>query len=168
MIPNLISISRILLLFPILYLILFGHERLALALFILACFTDFLDGYLARLLNQETILGENLDLLADKIFITIILIFLPFHYDNFLILIFSMLLISRELMIGSVRQYFLSIDLPSKTKVNYLGKLKTFLQMFSIGSSIILLNSELEFVAIILFFIATFVSWVSLINYIKN
>ena len=168
MIANLISISRIFLLFPLLYLILIGHERLALALFLFACFTDFLDGFFARLLNQESILGENLDLLADKIFVTVILIFLPFHYDNFLLLIFSSLIVSRELMIGSVRQYFLSINLPSKSKVNYLGKFKTFLQMLSIGTSLVFLNTELEFISMTLFAFATMVSWISLVNYIKN
>ncbi|MDC3060177.1 CDP-alcohol phosphatidyltransferase family protein, partial [SAR86 cluster bacterium] len=69
MIPNIISLSRIFLVIPIIYLILSGNENLALLIFILGCFTDFMDGFFARKYKQESILGENLDLLADKLFI---------------------------------------------------------------------------------------------------
>ena len=120
MIPNVISLSRIFLVIPIIYLIVTGDEKLALLAFALGCLTDFMDGFFARKFKQESILGENLDLLADKLFICILLIFLPFHFDSFLLLFFSVLLIARELAIGSVRQYFLSINLPKKSKVNFL------------------------------------------------
>ena len=86
MIPNAISLSRIFLVIPIIYLIASGNEYLALLIFLLGCLTDFMDGFLARKYNQETILGENLDLLVDKLFICILLVFLPFHFDNFLII----------------------------------------------------------------------------------
>ena len=55
---------------------------LAFLLFLIASFTDFLDGYIARYLRQESILGANLDLLADKIFVSSLLIFISFHFDN--------------------------------------------------------------------------------------
>ena len=69
MIPNLISLCRIILIFPIIFLLQMNNTFLALIFFLLAGFTDFLDGYLARYLKQESILGANLDLLADKIFV---------------------------------------------------------------------------------------------------
>ena len=83
MIPNAISLSRIFLVIPIIYLIASGSEYLALLIFLLGCLTDFMDGFLARKYNQESILGENLDLLADKLFICILLVFLPFHLITF-------------------------------------------------------------------------------------
>ena len=59
---------------------------LAFLFFLIASFTDFLDGYFARYLEQESILGANLDLLADKIFVSSLLIFISFHFDNLVFL----------------------------------------------------------------------------------
>ena len=168
MIPNIISLSRIFLVIPIIYLILSGNENLALLIFILGCFTDFMDGFFARKYNQESILGENLDLLADKLFICTLLIFLPFHFDNLSFLFLSILLIARELAIGSVRQYFLSINLVKKSKVNFLGKLKTFFQMISVGSAIILMSTSYEYISLILLSITLFLAWLSLFIYVRN
>jgi CDP-diacylglycerol--glycerol-3-phosphate 3-phosphatidyltransferase len=168
MIPNVISLSRIFLVLPIIYLIATGNEYLALLIFLLGCLTDFMDGFLARKYNQESILGENLDLLADKLFICILLVFLPFHFDNFLLLFFSILLIARELTIGSVRQYFLSINLAEKSKVNFLGKSKTFFQMISVGSAIIFMSTSYEYISLILFSITLFLAWFSLFIYLRN
>ena len=168
MIPNIISLSRIFLVIPIIYLILSGNENLALLIFILGCFTDFMDGFFARKYNQESILGENLDLLADKLFIGILLVFIPFHFDNFSFLFLSILLIARELAIGSVRQYFLSINLVKKSKVNFLGKLKTFFQMISVGSAIILMSTSYEYISLILLSITLFLAWLSLFIYVRN
>ena len=47
-----------------------NNIQLAFLLFLIASFTDFLDGYIARYLRQESVLGANLDLLADKIFVS--------------------------------------------------------------------------------------------------
>ena len=168
MIPNIISLSRIFLVIPIIYLILSGNENLALLIFILGCFTDFMDGFFARKYKQESILGENLDLLADKLFICSLLIFLPFHFDNFSFLFLSILLIARELAIGSVRQYFLSINLVKKSKVNFLGKLKTFFQMISVGSAIIFMSTSYEYISLMLLSITLFLAWLSLFIYVRN
>jgi CDP-diacylglycerol--glycerol-3-phosphate 3-phosphatidyltransferase len=168
MIPNVISLSRIFLVFPIIYLIATGNEYLALLIFLLGCLTDFMDGFFARKYNQESILGENLDLLSDKLFICILLVFLPFHFDNFLLLFFSILLITRELAIGSIRQYFLSINLAEKSKVNFLGKSKTFFQMISVGSAIIFMGTSFEYISLILFSITLFLAWFSLFIYLRN
>ena len=73
MIPNVISLSRIFLVIPIIYLIASGNEYLALLIFLLGCLTDFMDGFLARKYNQESILGENLDLLAELVTYLVIL-----------------------------------------------------------------------------------------------
>ena len=82
MIPNLISLSRIFLIFPIILCIMINNIQLAFLFFLIASFTDFLDGYIARYLRQESVLGANLDLLADKIFVSSLLIFISFHFDN--------------------------------------------------------------------------------------
>ena len=126
MIPNLISISRIILILPIIFCMIINNLNLAFFIFLVASFTDFLDGYLARYLNQESLLGANLDLLADKIFICSLLIFVSFHFDNFTFLVMTILIVARELSIGNIRQYYLETKKINKAKVNFLGKFKTF------------------------------------------
>ncbi len=168
MIPNLISISRILLILPIIYLIFIGNTFFSLVIFSLAGLTDFLDGYVARLMRQETILGANLDLLADKIFICTISIFLAFHFDNLIVLLSAILITSRELTIGIARNFYLEINKVNELKVNLFGKLKTFLQISSLGFALIFLESKYDYVAEILILLSSIISWISLINYISD
>ena len=66
-IPNLISIIRILLVYPILINFYDGHFFWSLSFFMLASFSDALDGYLARTFNWQTELGKILDPIADKV-----------------------------------------------------------------------------------------------------
>ena len=142
MIPNLISLSRIFLIFPIIFCMMINNIHFAILFFLIASFTDFLDGYIARFLNQESILGANLDLLADKIFVCSLLVFISFHFDNFIFLLMTILILTRELSIGSIRQYLMQTEKENKAKVNFLGKCKTFFQFFSLGFAIIFLDSE--------------------------
>ena len=138
---------------------------LAFAFFLIASFTDFLDGYIARYLRQESVLGANLDLLADKIFVSSLLIFISFHFDNLIYLFMTILIIAREISIGTIRQYLLETNKENKAKVNFLGKFKTFFQIFSIGVAMIFLDTELSSIVEIVVIIAAVLSWLSLINY---
>ena len=164
MTANLISLSRIILIFPIIICIGNSNLYLALLFFLLASFTDFLDGYFARYLKQESILGANLDLLADKIFVSSLLIFISFHFDNLIFLAMTTLIIARELSIGSIRQYLLETK-KNNVKVNFLGKFKTFFQIFSIAVAIIFLDTELSFIADFTIVLSAILSWLSLLNY---
>ena len=165
MIPNLISLSRIFLIFPIILCILINDVHLALIFFLLASFTDFLDGYVARYLKQESVLGANLDLLADKIFVSSLLIFISFHFDNLIFLIMTILIIAREISIGIIRQYSLETNKENKAKVNFLGKFKTFFQIFTIGLAIIFLDSNFAQIVEVVVVITAVLSWLSLLNY---
>ncbi len=165
MIPNLISLSRIFLIFPIIFCILINDVHLAFLFFLMASFTDFLDGYVARYLKQESVLGANLDLLADKIFVSSLLIFISFHFDNLIFLIMTILIIAREISIGIIRQYSLETNKENKAKVNFLGKFKTFFQIFTIGLAIIFLDSNLAQIVEVVVVITAILSWLSLLNY---
>lgn len=69
--PNLITLSRLALAVPFLALLEWtGYERVALAIFVVASLTDWVDGYLARRWNQVTPLGQLLDPLVDKLLVT--------------------------------------------------------------------------------------------------
>ena len=165
MIPNLISLSRIFLIFPIIFSIMINNIQLSISFFLIASFTDFLDGYFARYLDQESILGANLDLLADKVFVSSLLIFISFHFDNFIFLTMTILIIAREISIGTIRQYLLETKSENKIKVNFLGKFKTFFQIFSIGIAIIFLDTEFSLIVEVIVIIAAVLSWLSLLNY---
>ena len=142
-----------------------NNIHLAILFFLIASFTDFLDGYVARYFNQESILGANLDLLADKIFVSSLLIFISFHFDNLIFLMMTILITSREICIGTIRQYLLETNNENKIKVNFLGKFKTFFQICSIGIAIIFLDTEFSFIVEIIVVIAAVLSWLSLLNY---
>ena len=142
-----------------------NNIHLAILFFLIASFTDFLDGYFARYLDQESILGANLDLLADKIFVSSLLIFISFHFDNLVFLMMTILIIAREISIGTIRQYLLELNKENKIKVNFLGKFKTFFQIFTIGLAIIFLDSNLAQIVEVVVVITAVLSWLSLLNY---
>ena len=134
-IPNILTIGRILIVpFFVLafYLPGFYGDLTALILFIVASFTDFLDGMLARFLGEESKLGELLDPIADKIIVATALILLVMdgtirNYE----VIAAIIILTREILISGLREFLAKGKI--KLPVSNLAKLKTVLQMVSIG-----------------------------------
>jgi len=140
-IPNILTIGRIIIVpFFVISFFLPGFygEIIPFLLFILASFTDFLDGLLARLYKEESKLGELLDPIADKIIVSAALILLVMNgtIQNYEV-IAAIIILIREILISGLRE-FLS-DVQVKIPVSSLAKGKTFIQMFSIA---ILLTGE--------------------------
>ena len=130
---NVITLSRILCAILI-YLILFleNNYSIALFLFFIASFSDFLDGYLARKTNSVSVLGEILDPIADKLLIVFVLIGLSINLDSFLIGFISAAIISREIWVAALRDINSRNNQSEKTRVTFLAKIKTAIQMLSI------------------------------------
>ena len=130
---NAITLSRILCAILI-YLILYLESNyfVALLLFFIASFSDFLDGYLARKTNSVSVLGEVLDPIADKLLIVFVLIGLSINLDSFLIGFISAVIISREIWVAALRDINSRNNQSEKTKVTFLAKTKTAIQMMSI------------------------------------
>ena len=134
-IPNILTVGRILIVpFFVLafYLPGFYGDLTALILFIVASFTDFLDGMLARILGQESKLGELLDPIADKIIVATALILLVMdgtirNYE----VIAAIIILTREILISGLREFLAKGKI--KLPVSSLAKLKTVLQMVSIA-----------------------------------
>ena len=134
-IPNILTIGRIIIV-PILvvtfFLPGFYGDIIPLLLFVVASFTDFLDGVLARLFKEESKLGELLDPIADKILVATALILLVMNQTikNYEV-IAAIIILTREILISGLREFLakVSIDMP----VTSLAKVKTFLQMLSIA-----------------------------------
>ena len=169
--PNILSISRILLLVPIIFFFEIGWFLFSTFVFIIAAITDFLDGYFARKNNQTSDIGALLDLLADKLFVSILLIWITFNFNNISILISSILIVSREISISYLRLYYLSKSGEIKEiKSDKIGKFKTATQMIGLG---LILASPLtpNFIfnlSLILIFFSALVSWYSLLKYINK
>ena len=140
-IPNYLTIGRIIIVpfFVIAYYLPgFYGDIIPLVLFLIASFTDFLDGLLARMYKEESKLGELLDPIADKIIVAAALILLVMDQTikNYEV-IAAIIILTREILISGLREFLAKGKI--KMPVSNLAKLKTFLQMFSIS---ILLTGE--------------------------
>ena len=140
-IPNILTIGRIILV-PIFigtyYLPGAMGDWIPFFIFVLASFTDFLDGLLARLYKEESKLGELLDPVADKIVVASALILLVM--DNTIEgyeVIAAIIIMIREIIISGLREFLAKAQIT--IPVTKLAKYKTFIQMFSIA---ILLTGE--------------------------
>ena len=168
---NILSISRIFLLFPVIFLFEYEFYFVSLGVFIVASITDYLDGYFARRSNQTSNIGALLDLLADKLFISILLIWMTFNFESILILISSILIVSREISISYVRLLIVSKSKNlSEVKSDLLGKYKTAIQMTGLGIVLITPITPIfifDFSLALLIFSAL-ISWYSLIKYLNK
>ena len=169
--PNLLSFLRIFLLVPVIAFFEKDFFFLSLTIYIFAAFTDYLDGYFARQNNQTSDLGSLLDLLADKLFVSVLLIWMTFKFDSLVILISSILIISREISISYLRLLIVSkskqID---EVQSDLTGKYKTAIQMTGLG---LILISPLtpDFVldlSFLLIIVSALISWYSLIRYLNK
>jgi len=140
-IPNILTIGRIIIvpIFVMTFFLpgLFG-DLIPFFLFVLASFTDYLDGLLARLFKEESELGALLDPIADKILVSAALILLVMNgtIKNFEV-IAAIIILTREILISGLREFLAEVRI--KMPVSSLARLKTFLQMLSIA---ILLTGE--------------------------
>ena len=131
---NLLTTIRIILAFFIFGLIMQSNGYvLAFFLFMFAGFTDFLDGYLARKYNLQSVMGEILDPIADKILIVFILFALAINLSSYMVGFFASLIISREILVSALRDYNSRNNNTSATKVTFLAKFKTTSQIFTIS-----------------------------------
>ena len=135
-IPNAITTSRIILI-PVFiaafYLPYDWASALATFIFAFAAITDWFDGYLARKLNQQSALGAIIDPLADKLMVvSALLIILTKHPENNWLLFSSLIIISREVFISSLREWMSGMGKGKLVAVSFYGKAKTVAQMIAL------------------------------------
>jgi|TARA_B100001964_G_scaffold231835_1_gene286927 CDP-diacylglycerol--glycerol-3-phosphate 3-phosphatidyltransferase/cardiolipin synthase len=178
-IPNILTIGRIIIVpFFVVSFFLPGiyGEIIPFLLFILASFTDFLDGLLARLYKEESKLGELLDPIADKIIISAALILLVMNgtIQNYEV-IAAIIILTREILISGLREFLgkVQVHMP----VTNLAKVKTFIQMFSIallltgetGNTIINFEDyNAQTVGIILLWLSAFLTLYTGYDYVRK
>jgi CDP-diacylglycerol--glycerol-3-phosphate 3-phosphatidyltransferase len=131
---NLLTLSRIFLA-AIIFLLLMSSDGylMAFILFFIAGTTDYFDGYLARKYNAVSQVGEILDPIADKILILFILFGLAINLSSYLIGFIGALIITREIWVGALRDLNARNRKTDATKVTFLAKIKTTMQLFTIS-----------------------------------
>tara|TARA_A100000164_G_scaffold379116_1_gene422553 strand:- start:601 stop:1146 length:546 start_codon:yes stop_codon:yes gene_type:complete len=131
---NILTISRILAAGFIFILLMSpdGYFK-ALIIFFLASISDFVDGFLARKYNSVSELGEILDPIADKILIVFAFFGLAVNLDSYLIGFVGSVIITREIWVAALRDLNARRNNTSATKVTFLAKIKTSIQLFTIG-----------------------------------
>jgi cardiolipin synthase (CMP-forming) len=136
--PNILTWLRIILIpaivgifyLPAEWLSEWEMNLLATVLFTAAAITDWLDGYLARRLNQTSAFGAFLDPVADKLMVAAALILLV-RLDRVDAAV-AIIIIGREIAISALREWMAKIGESKSVAVSLLGKIKTGFQMFAI------------------------------------
>lgn len=141
-IPNMLTSVRIFMI-PILVVLYYlpwdGRYVTCAAVFAAAAATDWLDGYLARKLNQTSAFGAFFDPVADKLMVSIALVLLVESYANPLMTVAAAVIVGREIVISALREWMAEMGKRTSVAVSNIGKLKTTMQMLAI---FILLGNE--------------------------
>ena len=174
--PNVLTISRIVLLAPLLMMIYLPNDQLNLIsviLFILIALTDFFDGFFARRQNVTSEFGKMLDPIADKLLVVGVLIVLMIKGTiEDLSILPALLIIFREIFISGLREFAANRNSQASIDVSQVGKLKTAIQMLSlllILSSLVLKNLIILLnIGIIFLWISMLLSLISGYKYYKS
>jgi cardiolipin synthase len=105
-------------------------NMLATSLFIFAAVTDWLDGYLARRMKQESAFGQFLDPVADKLIVAAALLVL-LNMDRVQVWV-ALVIIGREITISALREWMAQVGASKSVAVHMVGKLKTTAQLVAI------------------------------------
>ncbi|WP_018404728.1 CDP-diacylglycerol--glycerol-3-phosphate 3-phosphatidyltransferase [Marinobacter gelidimuriae] len=134
-IPNILTLSRIVMI-PVFVFIFYMPVQwsylVSSAIFTLAAVTDWLDGYLARKLNQSTPFGAFLDPVADKLMVAVALAVLIEEHAALILTLPAIIIIGREIVISALREWMAEIGSRASVAVSYIGKIKTVAQMAAI------------------------------------
>lgn len=136
--PNTLTVARIVIIPVFITAVLYHKHRHALALFVIAALTDLLDGYIARVTNQKTALGQFLDPLADKFLL--VSSFILFSVQGWIPLWLTITIISRDLIV--VIGWFLLYLLTHRVTIEpvLLGKTAIALQLITLTLVLLSIN----------------------------
>ena len=136
-IPNTLTLFRIGMIPVFVVAFYWPHPEayvVATSIFFFAGISDWFDGYLARKLNQQSALGAFLDPLADKLMVVVALCLLIGKYpDNNWLLFSAIIILAREIIISSLREWMAALGKNDIVVVSFAGKAKTFAQLWALG-----------------------------------
>jgi len=168
-IPNLITLSRVLLLPLIMYFLWtpsIENNYWATAIFIIIGFSDMLDGILARHMNAVSNIGKIIDPTADKL--AVLVVSLMLIHLNRLNVIIPILILSREFLIITLRAVAASENIIMQASNE--AKWKTILQMLGLGALILYKNSYLNMpiIGYVSLILSIIIAWYSAALYLYN
>ncbi len=172
--PTFITISRLFFAVAVSYLIFFTSNSMVILctiLFVLGSLSDALDGAFARKKSYESKFGAFLDPIADKIFVFLVLISLVYNRDSIMLYIITISIISREIIVMSLREWMATLGRDKLLEVSSLGKLKTIVQM--VGISLVIISPIIKLTyfyeaTIIILIIGTILGFYSAFKYIRQ
>ena len=136
----------------------------SLFLFIFASISDYFDGALARKYNLSSQLGEVLDPIADKILVLFMLFALTLNFASIYIGFISCIMLAREFWVSALRDLNARNLNTSATKVTFLAKIKTTIQLIAVGLYLFGLSFDL----VLIIFLGDFVLFLALIVTLKT
>lgn len=164
-VPNTLTILRMILIIPFVILLLNGADIPAVVIFIIASFTDMLDGKIARKYNLVTNFGKFMDPLADKLLVCSALICLV-EMERLAAWI-VIVIISREFIISGFR--LVASDNGIVIAASYWGKFKTVFQMIMVVVLMLnIQNSVFQMLGTILIWISVALTIISLVDYVAK
>jgi len=172
-IPTAVTLFRIGLipLFVIVFYLPFPWSDLvAAAIFGFASITDWVDGYLARALKQESSFGAFLDPVADKLMVVVAIVLIVESHPSIYIAIPSVIIIAREISVSALREWMAELGSRAAVQVSFFGKAKTTTQLISL---LLMIYSEPYFdlptfeIGLVVYYLAAFFTVVSMVQYLR-
>jgi cardiolipin synthase (CMP-forming) len=109
-----------------------GARWWALMVYVVACLTDWLDGFLARVWHQQSALGRMLDPIADKLLVgTTLLMLTSDNTINGVHMVAAVIILCREILVSGLREFLAELNM--RVHVTQLAKWKTTVQMIALG-----------------------------------
>lgn len=177
-VPNLVTLSRIVLIPLIVGIYYLPDEWLsfpaknvtATTIFILAAVTDWLDGYLARKLDQISAFGAFLDPVADKLIVVgALVVLLSLNRVDMLV---ALIIVGREIAISALREWMAKVGAAKSVAVAFVGKLKTVSQLIAIPlllyDDVLLGMVDCQWLGTILINVAAVLTVMSMLYYLRK
>ncbi|GEA49614.1 CDP-diacylglycerol--glycerol-3-phosphate 3-phosphatidyltransferase [Vibrio inusitatus NBRC 102082] len=168
-IPNILTMIRLFLI-PVFVIVFYLPTSwapfTAAMVFWVAGFTDWLDGLAARKLGQTSRFGAFLDPVADKVMVATALLLIAEHFNTIWITVPAIIMISREIIISALREWMAEIGKRSSVAVSWIGKVKTFSQMFALWVLIWRYDDWMVWIGYLSLYVATVLTLWSMVQYL--
>ena len=171
--PTLLTLFRIVLI-PVFVIVFYWNAAwahgAAAVIYALASITDWFDGWLARVLNQESAFGAFLDPVADKLMVAVAIVMLVETHPSLLMTLPALIIISREITVSALREWMAELGNRTAVRVSFVGKAKTTAQMFSLFLMIWetpLWGLPIFEIGLVLFYLSAILTLYSMLVYLR-
>ena len=171
--PTAITLFRIALipLFVIVFYLPFGWANImATVIFAVASLSDWVDGYLARSMQQESPFGAFLDPVADKLMVVVIIVLIVEAHPSIFVALPSIVIVAREISISALREWMAQLGSSTTVQVSFIGKAKTVSQMLALGFMIFsepLMGLPIFAIGLAIYYVAAILTLASMIIYLR-